>query len=556
MPWTISDVDRFNSGLTQSQKRRWVRIANSVLQRCLNNGGSQDECEASAIRQANGTVNNNLQDMNKILYIQTNNRYSLRRVEHQGRQHLVVPVVMMVEGVHCGSHGAIFHPAEELGRFTASWDGIPVTIDHPSDDNGQGISANSPQVIDRDVVGRVYNTYMDGDKLKGEVWLDEQRLIAVAPNAYHAIDQEEPVEVSVGVFSDQQNEQGEYEGEQYVAIARNHRPDHLALLPDAQGACSWEDGCGIRLNQKKGGQMTKKKKEQNDVGNLQSLKDNAVLQGYAVSPLENRTGYTELAGIIQRRLDNMDNGEKTHWLQELYENEFIYRVDQRDNNAMYFRQPYSVPEEGTVSFEGEPTRVQRKVEYVEVTQNNQNHESKNEESMKKKQVNNNQCCEEKVDRLIANEQTIFTDKHKEWLLQQNEETIDLFFPKEETQAPPHTNEEQIAKALKNYAQTPDKFIELAPEEVQDQLKSGLNLHRKQRQDMVKKIVNNAGDNGFTEEELKVMSTDQLRKMVNMIPEQGNYVGNGSGPAPVDNSARTPMMPGGMEPQNNEQTKKE
>jgi len=49
--------------------------------------------------------------------------------------------------------------------------------------------------------------------------------------------------------------EGVWNEEEYHSIVRNYRPDHLALLPGAIGACSWEDGCGIRANKdiKKGG---------------------------------------------------------------------------------------------------------------------------------------------------------------------------------------------------------------------------------------------------------------------------------------------------------------
>ncbi|MCD6262292.1 MAG: hypothetical protein J7J52_04650 [Deltaproteobacteria bacterium] len=53
MPWDVGDVDRHKKGLTDAQKKRWVAVANSVLERCLNEGGTQSECEAKAIRQAN-----------------------------------------------------------------------------------------------------------------------------------------------------------------------------------------------------------------------------------------------------------------------------------------------------------------------------------------------------------------------------------------------------------------------------------------------------------------------------------------------------------------------
>lgn len=56
MPWTIADVARHKLGLTPKQKRQWVEVANSVLARCLADGGEQTVCEARAVRQANGVA--------------------------------------------------------------------------------------------------------------------------------------------------------------------------------------------------------------------------------------------------------------------------------------------------------------------------------------------------------------------------------------------------------------------------------------------------------------------------------------------------------------------
>jgi len=53
MPWTKDDVDRHKKGLTDKQKETWVKVANAALKRCLGEDRSQDDCEGSAIRQAN-----------------------------------------------------------------------------------------------------------------------------------------------------------------------------------------------------------------------------------------------------------------------------------------------------------------------------------------------------------------------------------------------------------------------------------------------------------------------------------------------------------------------
>jgi len=54
MPWSVGDVDGFKKGLTDAEKKRWTEIANSALAACLKDGGK--DCEASAIKQANGVV--------------------------------------------------------------------------------------------------------------------------------------------------------------------------------------------------------------------------------------------------------------------------------------------------------------------------------------------------------------------------------------------------------------------------------------------------------------------------------------------------------------------
>lgn len=134
--------------------------------------------------------------------VQQDITYTVRQENYQGVMHLVVPVVMMVEGVHNGSRGPLFHSIEELGRFPDAWNGRPVIIDHPTED-GRNVSANSPEIMENKVIGIVFNTHVDGKKLKAEVWLNEDRLRQSSPTVLAALQKTEPVEVSVGVFTDE-----------------------------------------------------------------------------------------------------------------------------------------------------------------------------------------------------------------------------------------------------------------------------------------------------------------------------------------------------------------
>jgi cation transport regulator ChaB len=173
--------------------------------------------------------------------------YTVTTRKHQGKEHLVVPVVMMVEGVHYGSHGPLYHSINELGRYPESWNGIPVVVNHPEID-GISVSANYPDIIDEQTIGRVYNTFIDGNRLKAEAWIDSEKLQQLSATMLDQLKKGELIEVSIGVFSDEEVVAGDWNGEHYEAIARNHRPDHLALLPGGVGACSIADGCGIRVN--------------------------------------------------------------------------------------------------------------------------------------------------------------------------------------------------------------------------------------------------------------------------------------------------------------------
>lgn len=178
--------------------------------------------------------------------------YSVQIKKFDGKDHIVVPVVMLTEGVHSGSGGPIYYPAEEIAKFPGAWNGVPVPLYHPDDVNGFPISCNSPEVLESYSMGRVFAAQVleNGKKLKAELWLDVAKVQALDPALLAKINSKQPIEVSTGLFFDVDMTGGEWNGEKYSAIAKNFRPDHLAILPSGTGACSVADGCGIRANEK------------------------------------------------------------------------------------------------------------------------------------------------------------------------------------------------------------------------------------------------------------------------------------------------------------------
>jgi len=173
----------------------------------------------------------------------------IRQERFEGRPHLVAPVVALVEGVHVGSGGALFYPGDEIAKYVEAWNGIPLPVFHP-EEYGSYVSANSPEQIEARSVGRFFNVFFDpdGSKLKGELWIDIGKAEKIAPEVLSLIRSSQHLEVSTALWSDDDNTPGQWRDEEFAVIARNYRPDHLALLPGGEGACSWADGCGVRVN--------------------------------------------------------------------------------------------------------------------------------------------------------------------------------------------------------------------------------------------------------------------------------------------------------------------
>ena len=435
-----------------------------------------------------------LQDINTMTL--TNNNVEIREVTHLGRRNIVVPVIMMVEGVHNGSRGSLLHTAAEFGRFPASWNGIPVTIQHPANSEGQNISANSPEVIESSV-GRIYHTKVQDNKLKAEVYIDVEKITQLSPVALAYIRQGRPLDVSVGVFTDEEETTGEYNGEQYSAIAKNHRPDHLALLPGGQGACSWNDGCGIRVNSKGG----------NDVNELmQSLKE-LNQKGYSVSPINNSQGFREVMDLIRTHLNTLDNDTQMAFLQEVYEEYYVYEVSKRDGGNTLYKQVYNL-KEGKLEVNGTPVEVRKKIEYETLSMKRT---KKEVNTMAEKSIS--PCCLAKVEKLIAHKATQFTAEDTEWLLTQDEKVLDKLFPVEAEA--PQVNKEDVISAYKATLTKVEDFVALMPETLKATVEAGLKLYTDNRTATIQSILDNSKE-VWVKEDLEVMTDAVLQKIAKSV----------------------------------------
>lgn len=182
----------------------------------------------------------------RYLRLQQPEEFQLRTMRFEGREHLVAPVVMLMEGVIWPSNS----PAPELvtlesfARTPGTWNNEPVTWDHPP------LSAGSPDVMEEFAFGQVFNSHVEDIRLVGEVWLDPAKAKKLGGHAQDTLDRivaGEGPEVSVGAFIEYLAEKGTFDGKPYSRSWLRAFPDHLALLPrDDRGACSREMGCGVR----------------------------------------------------------------------------------------------------------------------------------------------------------------------------------------------------------------------------------------------------------------------------------------------------------------------
>ena len=177
----------------------------------------------------------------------------VRKESMDGRDYLVAPLTMIVPGVLNGSKGALFYPLSEITENYLAWNNLPIVVNHPTDDFGKPCSARSPKILEKFGIGVVFNTQVS-DRLIAEGWFDVEKTRRLSPTTFDKLQRGEVEELSTGLFTRnypvQNGEEAQYNGKPYTHVARNYRPDHLAILPTSKGACSVSDGCGVNVNER------------------------------------------------------------------------------------------------------------------------------------------------------------------------------------------------------------------------------------------------------------------------------------------------------------------
>lgn len=245
-------------------------------------------------------------------------------------------------------------------------------------------------------------------------------------------------------------------------------------------------------------------------------------EGYSVSLIGNEQGYAELLNAIRSKLDSMDNDMKTYFLQEVYDDRVIYAVH-TDGGSTLYQVGYSMNDSNEVSFEGDPVEVRRQVDYVTMKKVKRTKGAKEVETNKeggKKMA----CCEDRVDRLIANEASTFNADDKEWLMDLNEDQLKKLEPVEKKKETPQVNKDEVISEFKKGLKEVDDYTAMMPDEMKKQVESGVKLYKEKRQNTIKAILDNSTD-VWKEEDLNEMNDDTLEKIEKSVRLK-DYSGQG------------------------------
>lgn len=513
MPWTKEDAEEHKKGMTDAQKKRWASIANSVLADCTAADGDVSDCEAKAIRIANAKATQPATQLK-------GNMSELIRWEVKGNKpYCVAPVVMMPEGVANG----LLYPAEELEKFPEAWDNRPVPILHPKKD-GKNVSANTPETS-LGAAAHLFNTKFEDGKLKSEIWINPDEADAIDPVVMQKLKNNETMEVSTGLYIEIEETPGEFNGVAYTGIARNHRPDHLALLPNGGAACSWDAGAGVpRTNEQ----------EETDV---EDGKDPSVFARFGhwvadkfkTHELNHNEIDDHLRTAIKAKL-NLNKNEWV-WMKEVFDTYCIYTHEIGDGITRLYKQSYVIDNEDHVLLADDAVEVKEVTSYPLVSPEANISSNKGDPSMDDKEK------KEQVEALIANEKSDYTEEDRKELEALSEKTLTNLAgtiavneeeaKKQEEEAAEKKKEEEDAAAAAAAEAAGNQAPEtLSKEEVKTLIADGVKagLEAKSKVPILDRLKANE-DCKVSDEGLTAMSQEDLEALEQSLSPE-DYIGQG------------------------------
>lgn len=495
----------------------------------------------------------------------------VRRTTWDGRDHLVVPVVMIVEGVLNGE----LVTQEAMSDLPSQWDGRPVVINHPQE-RGVHVSANTPAQLEQ-AIGTVFNAHVDGNKLKAEMWIEVEK----AADIVEAFEGGHVMEVSTGYFAGTIPTPGTFNGNSYDGIQTDIRPDHLAILPHDIGACSVADGCGAprtnsrKNNERKVPNVSTHKRTKNPMGGLLRL------MRRAFSRNAEDASFNEIWSALSNALGY------DAWVMDFYDGTVVYELW---NGSSYdlFQRTYAIDEATLeVTFTSEPEPVVSRVDYVptegaevetelELTENSKlvklgklHVEVKPKiatgqvgtdrwgppaqkvntkpcgcadaapapkgNRMTKEQIAANRKArrarikaheatkEDLIEELLDTDENQLTEENRDQLEALPEELLEDMLPAEVLEELEEELEEEEAAAPVANQSLEDYVAAIPDSDAREFILDGIRAQRARRQELIQALTSNKR-NELTRDELTGMRTNQLERLHRMLEPEVSYAG--------------------------------
>lgn len=441
-----------------------------------------------------------------------------------GRKYLVCPGNILGEDVIVGSRGPIFYSHDENSKWATTWNHKPIILYHPPGDQ----SGCDPDILESSQLGMLLNTHPHdpSKKIKTELWVDDELLTkhdTPKLKMRETINNGEAIEISTGLGMDLLKTPGEFSKKKYFGSAKNHRPDHLALLPGRVGAYSIAAGGGMNV-------YNEVKKRLVELAQRDGIE---LPKGWVENTLE--PSMAEHHGMVSRALQGHKESNGSRWngyVESVHPSHVIYS----EGGQMYAHQ-YEKKDDGSIKMKGKPIPVTRISEY----------RTADGTPLATNQLQETPMAFDKtkfVDELVANHGWEAHDK--DWLLGLDQPRLEKLkkpapvpTPAPTVVPPPVVNQQPlVVTPVVVKPMTAEEYIQNAPPVVREMLQEGLDQRDARKNTLIEAIIANER-NVFTKENLAGRPIHELEAMAALAgvnqPQQvtqGLYIGAGAGMSPV------------------------
>lgn len=248
----------------------------------------------------------------------------------------------------------------------------------------------------------------------------------------------------------------------------------------------------------------------------------------------NGLSHGDIRSQIQSFVDINDSPGKWNFVRDIYDKYFVYSAEVEGQVPKMYKQGYSLNASEAVELTGDKVEVIQKTEYI--LKNNKKFNRKENKMADKK---DEKCCPEKVAALIANDGSNYTKEDTEWLEDMEEAQLDKMIANVSKDISDEEKKSLVTAAVekafedainngemvkvekkdpdkKEIPPTAEEYIANAPGEIQDVLRTSLNMHKEKKVALVQQIVANE-QNRFAQAQLETKGVDELENIAALIP---------------------------------------